>query len=187
MPGRRDELLDGVMAIIAARGFSDVKVNDIASELRCSLASLYKIAPNKDSLIVLAIGRWGDLTLAKAEASARGADTASEQAQRYYHSAAESVARMSHAFRRDMERFESAHLAYMRVSDAFVNRFAGLVEQAMHAGEIHEVNARFMAGLFRHMAAAIRDEDLLEAADLTASEALLQIDAIIWRGLRCEK
>ena len=57
--GRREELLDGVMAIIAARGFSDVRMTDIARELHCSLASLYKIAPNKDSLVVLAIGALG--------------------------------------------------------------------------------------------------------------------------------
>ena len=99
---RRDGLLDGVMRIIAVRGFSDVRITDIARELRCSLASLYKIAPNKDSLIVLAIGRWGQRTLDEAEASARSGETASEQARRYYLSAAESVAQMSHAFRRDM-------------------------------------------------------------------------------------
>ncbi len=58
---RRDQLLDGVMDIIAARGFSTVRMTDMAQELHCSLASLYKIAPNKDSLVVLAIGRWGEL------------------------------------------------------------------------------------------------------------------------------
>ena len=45
-------------------------MTDIASELHCSLASLYKIAPNKDSLVVLAIVRWGDRTLAEGEARA---------------------------------------------------------------------------------------------------------------------
>ena len=89
--GRREELLDGVMEIIAARGFADVRITDMASELRCSLASLYKIAPNKDSLVALAITRWGDLTLSKAEASAREGKNAVDRAKRYYESAAESL------------------------------------------------------------------------------------------------
>ena len=58
--GRREELLDGVMDIISQRGFSQVRISDIARELRCSAASLYKIAPNKDSLVLLAIGRWAE-------------------------------------------------------------------------------------------------------------------------------
>ena len=52
------------MRIIAARGFSEVHVAEIARELRCSVATLYKIAPSKDSLVLLAIARWGELTLA---------------------------------------------------------------------------------------------------------------------------
>ena len=186
--GRREELLDGVMAIIAARGFSDVRMTDIASELHCSLASLYKIAPNKDSLVVLAIVRWGDRTLAEAEARAKRPTTAADRAQNYYRAAAEAVAPFSHAFRRDVERYESTRLAYKSISDRFVDRFAELIEDAVKVGEIRPVNARFMAGMFRYIAAAIRDEDLLDAAGLTAGEALLEVDTVIWGGLQltCE-
>jgi AcrR family transcriptional regulator len=181
---RREELLDGVMAIIAAHGFSDVRMTDIASELHCSLASLYKIAPNKDSLVVLAIVRWGDRTLAEGEARAQMATTASHRAQLYYQAAAEAVAPFSHAFRRDVERFESTRLAYRTISDGFVNRFAELIDEAAQADEIRPVNARFMAGMFRYIAAAIRDEDLLESAGLTAGEALVEVDTVIWGGLQ---
>jgi len=181
--GRREELLDGVLAMIAARGFSDVRMTDIAGELHCSLASLYKIAPNKDSLVVLAIARWGELTLAEAESRALKAATASGRAQSYYQSAAKAVAVFSHAFRRDVERFESTRLAYKMISDRFVSRFAELIAEAAQAGEIQQVNARFLAGLFRYIAAGIRDEDLLEASGLTASEALLEVDTVIWGGL----
>ena len=181
---RREELLDGVMDIIAERGFADVRITDIASELRCSLASLYKIAPNKDSLVSLAISRWGKRTLAEAEASARGGKSAVDRAQRYYRSAVEHVSSMSHAFRRDMERFESTRLAYRAVSDAFNDRFAELLDEAARAGEIPRINVRFASGLFRHIAAAVRDEDLLESSGLTAAGALEEIDRIIWYGLR---
>jgi AcrR family transcriptional regulator len=181
--GRREELLDGVLALIAARGFSEVRMTDIANELHCSLASLYKIAPNKDSLVVLAIGRWGDHALADGEASAEQALTAADRARRYYQAAAANVAPFSPAFRRDVERFESTRLAYQVISDRFVARFAQLIAEAEQAGEIRQVNARFMAGLFRYIASAIRDEDLLEAAGLTAGEALAEVDTVIWGGL----
>ncbi len=173
------------MNIISARGFSDVTISEMAGELHCSLASLYKIAPNKDSLVALAISRWGELALAKGEASARGGKTAVDRARRYWHAAAESLRPLSHAFRRDMERYESSRLAYRAISDAFVARFAELLNEAARADEIPAVNTRFLAGMFRHIAAAVRDEDLLESAGLTAREAALEIDKIIWDGLQC--
>ena len=61
-----------------------------------------------------------------------------------------------------------------------------MIDEAVLAGEIRHVNARFMAGLFRYIAAAIRDEDLLEAAGLTAGEALAEVDTVIWGGLELE-
>ena len=68
------------MRIIAARGFSEVPIAEFARELHCSAATLYKIAPSKDSLVLLAIARWGELTLASLEVSARKGSTASERA-----------------------------------------------------------------------------------------------------------
>lgn len=185
--GRREQLLDGVMGIIATRGFADLPVADLARELRCSLSSLYKIAPNKDSLLALAIGRWGDLTLAYAEACAAEGATASDRAHAYYRAGVEKVAELSHAARRDVDRFESTRLAYRAISDRFVDRFSGLLDEAGQQGEMRPVNPRFLAGLFRHIAAAVRDEDLLDSAGLSAAEALQEVDKIVWDGLRTER
>ena len=56
--GRAEELLDGVMRIVAARGFSELKMSDLARELRCFVATLYKLAPGKTDLVILALERW---------------------------------------------------------------------------------------------------------------------------------
>ena len=42
-------------------------VSEMANEMHCSVSSLYKIASNKDELVVLAIARWGELSLADME------------------------------------------------------------------------------------------------------------------------
>ena len=113
--GRREELLDGVMRIIAARGFSEVRTAEIARELRCSVATLYKLAPSKDSLVVLAIARWGELTFADLETRARQGQTASERARAYFRAGAESLRPLSLAFYADIERFESTRLAWWTI------------------------------------------------------------------------
>ena len=124
---RRDELLDGVMLIIAERGFSEVQVSEMARELHCSVATLYKIAPSKDSLVLLAIARWGELTLADLEVGARRGKTASERARLYFRAGAESTRSLSLAFYADIDRFESTRLAWWTaVVSRYLDRFVEL-------------------------------------------------------------
>ena len=182
--GRREELLDGVMRMISERGFADVRIADIAEELHCSVATLYKIAPNKDSLLVLAIRRWGDVALARAEDAARSANTPTEIARRYYLSVAESLVPQTRAFRFDMERFESTSQAHGALIDRFTDRFVQLLNEAVDAGEVCPMNTRFFAHLFQQMAVVVRDEHVLMEDGITADEAMLQVDAMIWDGIR---
>jgi AcrR family transcriptional regulator len=181
---RRDELLDGVMAIIAKRGFSQVQVAEMARVLRCSVATLYKIAPSKDSLVLLAIGRWGDITLSSLERRALRGKTATERARQYFLGAAESLRPLSVTFRGDVERFESTRVAYQTISDRFVARFVGLLDDAVEAGEMTPMNTRFLGHLLRQINRVIRDEHALRDSGLTSEQAALQVDHIVWDGLR---
>jgi AcrR family transcriptional regulator len=180
---RRGELMDGVMEIISARGFSDVRTAELARELHCSESTLYKLAPSKDSLIVLAIARWGERSLARFEERARRGKTAGERARLYFRAGAESLHTWSHRFRAEVERYESTRAAYRSVSDRFIDRFVELLDEAVAAGEVGAVNTRFLAPVFRAMALVIRDEQVLAASGLTAEQAILEIDAVIWDGI----
>jgi AcrR family transcriptional regulator len=182
--GRREELLDGVMDIIAARGFAGLRTAELARELHCSEASLYKIAPSKDSLLVLALGRWGELVLTRSEDRARQGKTASERARLYYLATTESLHPLSLAFRGDVERFESMRVAYQTISDRFVARFVGLLDDAVAAGEVRPMNTRFLGELLRQVARVIRDEHVLRASELTTEQAALEVDRLIWDGIR---
>jgi AcrR family transcriptional regulator len=182
--GRREELLDGVMAIVAARGFSDVRTAHLARDLHCSESSLYKIAPSKDSLIVLAISHWGEVTLASMEAQARG-KTASDRARAYFRAGARHTRTLSPAFYADMERFESARLAWWTsVVEPYLDRFVELVQMAEDAGEIRPVNIRFLAEIVRQLSVVTRNERVLSASGLTHEQAVLEIDALLWGGVR---
>ena len=119
---RRAELLDGVMRIIAARGFAEVQVSEMARELHCSVATLYRIAPSKDSLVLLAIARWGELALADLEVRAQKGTTASERARLYFRAGAEKTRSLSLTFYADVDRFESTRLAWWTVCRRTLSR-----------------------------------------------------------------
>jgi AcrR family transcriptional regulator len=183
--GRREELLDGVMQIIAARGFSDVRMSEIAGELHCSVASLYKIAPSKDSLVLLAIARWGEMTLSGAEDASARCATASARAREYYLTGARGLHDLSSVFRKDVERFESTRMLWSTtVADPFVDRFVDLLNLAVQAQEVRPLNTRFLAEMLRQIASVVRDERVLRASGLTAETAMMEIDQLVWVGVR---
>ena len=181
---RREELLDGVMRIISAHGFSKVTILELAKELHCSGSSLYKIAPNKDSLVMLAITHWGERTLKNIEAQAIRGKTAADRARLYFLAGAEAISPMSHEFRSDVNRFASTRLAYANSSDRFIERMVELLDDAVKAGEIRPVNTQFLAHALRQMAYLIRDEELLSKCGLTASQAIQETQQFIWDGVR---
>ena len=182
---RRAELLDGVMRIIATRGFSDVRIAEIARELRCSAATLYKIAPSKDSLVLLAIARWGEVTLESLEVRAQRSGTASERARAYFRAGAESIRPLSVEFYADVARFESTRLAWRTgVVDRYIDRFVELVQCAEDAGEIRRVNIRLFAEMLSAIGFVTRDERVLRASGLTSEQAVLEVDSLLWEGIR---
>jgi AcrR family transcriptional regulator len=182
---RRSELLSGVMRIIAERGFSRVQVTVMARELHCSAATLYKIAPSKDSLVLIAFAHWADAAFTDLEARAHKATTASERARAYFRAGAEKLHPLSLAFFADVERFESTRLAWRTtVVDRYIDRFVQLVELAEEAGEIRAVNTRFLGEVLTQIGFVTRDERALGAAGLTSEEAVLEVDSLLWDGLR---
>jgi AcrR family transcriptional regulator len=182
---RRNELLDGVMRIIGVRGFSEVQVSEMARELRCSVATLYRIAPSKDSLVLLAFARWADVAFADLEAQSGNAATASGRARAYFRAGAVKLHPLSLTFFADVERFESTRLAWRTtVVDRYIGRFVELVEAAEESGEIRAVNIRFFGEVLRQIGFVTRDERVLGASGLTSEEAVLQVDSLLWDGLR---
>lgn len=183
--GRRDELLDGVMRIIVVRGFSKVQVSEIARELNCSASTLYKIAPSKESLVLLAIERWSGDAFESLEARASQCGDASDRARTYFRAGAKALRPMSLAFFSDVERFQSTRMVWRQtVVDRYIDRFVELVQDAEKAGEIRPVNVRFLGEVLRQIGFATRDEAVLSASELTSEQAVLEADAIIWDGIR---
>ena len=116
--------------------------------------------------------------------SAKG-KTASERARAYFRAGAERTRPLSLAFYADMGRFESTRLAWWTlVVERYIDRFVELLEVAEEAGEIRPVNTRLLAEVLRRIGTVTRDDRVLNASGLTHEQAVLEVDALIWDGLR---
>jgi AcrR family transcriptional regulator len=173
------------MRVISAEGFVALRLTDLAPQLHCSVATLYKIASSKDSLIVLAIARWGKLSLQDMEDRTLRGTTAADRARLYWLAGADTIRALSHQFRSDVDRLEAARLAYRTsFSEPFVERFVKLLDDAVDAGELGAFNTRFLGQVLLRIALLVGDEQLLGACGLTAEQAMLEIDHMIWDGIR---
>ena len=140
---------------------------------------------SKDSLVTLAIARWSKLSLEHMEVRALQGTTAADRARLYWRAGAETIRPLSHAFRDDVDHFEWARLAYRTcISEPFIDRFAALFDDAVTAGELEAMNTRFLAQVLRQIAHLVRDEGVLGACGLTADQAMLEVDRMIWDGIR---
>ena len=178
-----DILLDRVFGIIAAEGFANLKMSDLARRLGCSPNTLYKLAPTKESLFALVLNRWLDATLDTARAQAEAIDSPADRTRAYYASATGATDRVSRQLRMDIARFPSTELVWVNASEKFVDQFARYLTEAMDAKEVRPVNARFMTLLFQKMATVARDEETVSKCGLTKEEAHREVDLLIWKGL----
>ena len=84
-----------------------------------------------------------------------------------------------------MGRFESTRLAWWTgVVERYIDRFVELVRLAEEAGEIRPVNSRLLAEVLRQIGSVTRNDEVLRASGLTHERAVLEIDSLIWEGLR---
>ena len=66
---RRDDPLARVVDIFLSNGFSSVTVSALAQQLRCSKAALYRVAPTKEQLVILATKQFLGSSAKRIEAS----------------------------------------------------------------------------------------------------------------------
>lgn len=182
--GRREELLEGVMQIIGERGFSEVRISEMARELKCSATSLYKIAPDKHSLVIVAIAHWAGIALSALEDCMPRSATASERARCYWLAGARAIHPLSVTFWADIGHFDSTkHTWQTLVVDPFVERFVELVQSGVDAGEIRPVNIRFLAETLQAMSVVLRDESALRSSGLSSERGMMELDALVWEGI----
>jgi len=101
----KQQILEAFSARAKRDGLRSVMMAELATELRMSASTLYKLYPSKEALTLACVDRWGN-ELAAAEAAEPGPDTPRGGFEGFMHWAnawTEANARLSPAFMRDLE------------------------------------------------------------------------------------
>lgn len=154
---RQREILDELGRIFD-KGFVDVTMAELASQLNCSLRTLYGLAEGRNELVLMVVDR----NLRNVGRAARDAIddemTAIDATRAYLGAATVAVQNTTEEFARDMATLQAGLRLNASHSDYLVDVTRSLLDLAVEQGEIDDVDtaavARMIAGLGRDFARA---------------------------------
>jgi AcrR family transcriptional regulator len=180
---RQAQILDAIGKIALAEGFAHLRVEDLATRLNCSRATLYALAPTKEALFARAFNRVADGWIAFANEQTSAAPPGPGRIARY----AESVARCQVVavpqLWRDMQLFPMTRAVLAERSAESSRDYRRYLEDAMRDGSIRDLSAIYIAELILAGARLTRNPDLLEQAGLTAEQAMVELARFIRGGV----
>ena len=179
---RQRDLLDQLGRLFDD-GFAHLTMAGIASNLNCSLRTLYGLAPSRDELVLTVIDRnlW---RIGRSAMGALGGDMAPLEAiLSYLEAATVAVAGTTAAFARDLAAVPAAQRLRDDHSDYLVAITRCLLDIAVERGDIDDVDtaavARVMAGLGRDFS----EPDVFATLRTSPKEAADAMTEIILHGL----
>ena len=180
---RQREILDELGRIFD-NGFVDVTMAELASQLNCSLRTLYGLAEGRNELVLMVVDR----NLRSVGRAARDAIhddmTAIDATRAYLGAATVAVQNTTEEFARDMATLQAGMSLNAGHSDYLVDVTRSLLDLAVEQDEIDDVDtaavARMIAGLGRDFARADVIPTLRESPKKAADD---MVDVVL-AGLR---
>ncbi len=175
---RREELLEQLESLVLAEGFAHLRVGSLASRLRCSRSSLYKLAHSKDALIELVFERYVRRAIDDADERASRKSSAAARIMEFARVIDEWQAKGSSEFWRDVrDNPQTADVLSLSRGRGY-RIIQGYLDEGVANGEFRPANTAFAARMVWMGAGITRDPDVLEELGIsrqTASEELLQL------------
>lgn len=142
---RRAAILDGLIGLFLAGGFSEYSVEDLAERLQCSKSTLYAVAPSKEQLITAVVRAFFRRATERVEARLALETDPVARIGTYLEAIAAELAPASSAFFADLDMFAPAREIYVHNTAIAAHRVQELVQAAEPPG--HSLDATFVGAV----------------------------------------
>jgi len=176
-------LLDELERMFLAEGFAHLSVADLASRLRVSRSTLYRLATGKQELAELVIERmFSRMAGSGGAAPEKTADPAARVAACLGYGAAATRA-AGPGFSRDLEANPGTRAVYDRHQAFGMGVLRGLVEDGVRSGGFRPVPAALVVQVADAAYTRLRDPAVLAALGMTHAEAITALADLLLDGL----
>ena len=180
---REQRLLDAIEGIFFAEGFAHLSVADLATRLKVSRSTLYKLAPSKQALIELVIDRMFRHMGGRARAALETAGDPAERVAVYLGAGTATVRAGSIEFSRDLEANAGTRAIYDRHQAIGMKVLAGLIEDGGRSGRFRHVQAALVMQIADAAHARLRDPGVLTALGVTHAHAIDELIEVLLEGI----
>ncbi len=180
---RQLDLLDRLVALMAAEGFAQFTLDDLAGRLHCSKTTLYALADSKQELVVEVVKQYFRTAVVAVERSVAAETDPSARVGAYLTAVAAALEPLSRAFMDDLGSFAPAAAVYRRNTAAAADRIRTLVAEGIEAGAFRPVHAAFAGEMVAATMFEIQRGELFDRLDLTDSEAYAELASLLIHAL----
>lgn len=180
---RQREVLDQLLAVFAD-GFAHLTMAEVASEVRCSLRTLYELAPSRDDLVLVVVDRHMWQVGRRAVEGVDPEATALDGIRAYLRGANEAVAHTSVAFANDTYADPHTRELMQAHSQYLIDVTRALLDDAVCRGEIEPVNTAAVARVLAGLGADLSRPDTIGSLNASPRDASNELVDIIIAGLQ---
>jgi AcrR family transcriptional regulator len=181
---RQRELLDELETLFGGDGFAQHSMADLAKQLRCSLNTLYAIAPTRDELVLLVVDRCLRRVGRSAVRAVQSGMSPLESLRAFHAATTIAIGDWSAPFARDIRRVASAQ----RVADGHERYLAdisvALLDAAVEQGEIAPIDTVAVAQVMSQIGAVLTQADVIARLSTTPKQATDDVMNALLAGLR---
>lgn len=181
---RQRQLVDELVDLFLAEGFSHLTLDDLAARLGCSKRTLYALADSKEQLAVRTVRSFFRRSTDQVEAAIARTRSPARRLTRYLEAVAEALRPAGSQFRRDLARTAATREVYDQNTVAAAARVRELIDEGIRAGAFRDVSAVFVGEVVTATMRRITSGEIGRATELDDAEAYAELARLVVAALR---
>lgn len=169
--------------LVMREGFLHLSTDDIARRLRCSKATLYRLAPSREELFELVIERWLSRIRDARWEQVNTAQGWPDKLSGYLHVIKSYGKEASQRFMEDLHKFPSGYRILMDHQARTVDVVEAIIAGSVEAGDFQNVHPRLAADLILTSVRRVVDPEFLASVGLSMGDAADEWYRILEFGL----
>lgn len=180
---RQLDLLDRLVALMAAEGFSRFTLDDLAERLRCSKTTLYALAPTKQELVVEVVKQYFRMAAVTVEAAVDEVADPADRITAYLAAVGDCLRPLSREFMDDLAGFAPANEVYRQNTAVAADRIRQMIADGIDAGAFRPVHAAFAGEMVAATMFEIQRGEMFARLELTDAEAYAELSSLLVHAL----
>lgn len=180
---RLRQILRDLETIFLEEGFLHLSVSDIASRLRCSNMTLYRLAEGRIELFELIVELWLARARDRGRAYFEAAETWPDRLIVFLAAGVAEARRTSFAFMRDLQAFPGGRKALLTHQQKRAADLEWIIEAGVRAGAFHDLNPQLAADILLLSMRRFIEPEFLAKVHLDIADAMDEVYRLIEHGL----